>query len=208
MRAAATRGRTTVRNLAGDHVVHCGVGKSGLRFDSLSDQTMTHKGRFFWPLLLTLFVTDCTTKDLAVEHLDPAPVTQPIVDSFVRLTLVHNPGTAFGFDLRPYIGAWARPFLVLTMLAMFGVLVRLYWMTAPRARLAAAGLGLAAGGAVGNLVDRLRYPLGVVDFIDVGVGAHRFWIFNVADAGITIGAVLLAILLLREGDAALSQKAI
>ena len=159
---------------------------------------MKPKARYFWPLLLILFVTDCTTKDLVIDRLDAAPSSLSIVDSFVRLTLVHNPGTAFGFDLRPYLGAWARPMLVLTMLAVLAVLLRLYWFTAPRARFAAAALGITAGGAIGNLLDRVRYPLGVVDFIDVGIGAHRFWIFNVADAGITVGAVMLAILLLRE----------
>ncbi len=163
---------------------------------------MTPKARYFWPLLLILFVTDCTTKELAVERLDPAPASQPIADSFVRLSLVHNPGTAFGIDLRPYIGSWARPLLVLTMLAILGVLLRLYWGTAPRARFAAAALGLTAGGAIGNLFDRLRYPLGVVDFIDVGVGTHRFWTFNIADAGITVGALMLAVMLLREEQTA------
>jgi signal peptidase II len=116
----------------------------------------------------------------------------------VRLTLVHNPGTAFGFDLRPYLGDWARPVLIATMIAILLVLLRMYWTTDPRARLIAAALGLTAGGAFGNLLDRFRYPHGVVDFIDVGIGVHRFWIFNVADAGITVGALLLAVLVLRQ----------
>jgi signal peptidase II len=64
--------------------------------------------------------------------------------------------------------------------------------------MAAAALGLACGGAIGNLIDRIRFPRGVVDFIDVGVGSHRFWIFNVADAGITLGAIVLALMLIRE----------
>lgn len=54
-----------------------------------------------------------------------------------------------------------------------------------------------AGGAIGNIFDRIRFRAGVVDFIDVGLGNHRFWIFNVADAGITIGALVLAFTLLR-----------
>jgi signal peptidase II len=59
-------------------------------------------------------------------------------------------------------------------------------------------LGLAAGGALGNIFDRLRFRAGVVDSIDVGIATHRFWIFNVADAGITVGALLLAFTVLRE----------
>ena len=79
------------------------------------------------------------------------------------------------------------------------VLARLYTHTAPRARVLAAALALVCGGAVGNLLDRLRNARGVVDFIDVGVGAHRFWIFNTADAAITLGVLLLA-LVLAQGE--------
>lgn len=53
------------------------------------------------------------------------------------------------------------------------------------------GLALVAGGAVGNLLDRVISNRGVVDFLDLGMGATRFFVFNVADAGISVGAVLL-----------------
>jgi len=161
---------------------------------------MTPKARVFWPLLLILFVSDCSTKELAVDRLAPAPETHPVIDPFVRLTLVHNPGTAFGFDLRPYLGEFTRPLLILAVAAILFILLRLYQSAAPQARLMAAGLGLAVGGAIGNLVDRFRYPLGVVDFIDVGIGSHRFWTFNLADAGITLGALVIAALLIREDE--------
>jgi signal peptidase II len=59
-------------------------------------------------------------------------------------------------------------------------------------------LGLAWGGAAGNLIDRIRERLGVVDFIDIGVGTVRFWTFNVADSAVTIGALLLAWVLWHE----------
>jgi signal peptidase II len=58
---------------------------------------------------------------------------------------------------------------------------------------AAIGLPLVLGGAVGNLLDRLREAAAVVDFIDVGVGTTRFWTFNVADSGITVGAIFLVL---------------
>ncbi len=156
------------------------------------------KARYFWPLLLILFLTDCTTKDLVVDAMGAAPESRPILDSFVQLTLVHNPGIAFGLDLRPYVGEWARPILIISILGMIGVLVQLYRQLGSRSRLAGIALGLAVGGALGNLYDRIRFPLGVVDFIDVGIGVHRFWIFNVADAGIFVGGVLLAWTILRE----------
>jgi signal peptidase II len=159
---------------------------------------MTPKARWFWPLLLVLFLTDCATKSLAVEHLDPTPIPHAVVSQYLRFTLVRNPHTAFGFEPRPYLGGFTRPALILAMVAVLVLLASIYRRLSPRARLAAAGLGLACGGAIGNLYDRIRFPVGVVDFIDVGIGAHRFFIFNVADVGINIGAALLALALLRQ----------
>ena len=159
---------------------------------------MSPKTRTFWPLLLILLLTDCATKELAVEQLSPIQIPHTVIDSFLRFTLVYNPGTAFGIDLRPWLGQWARPVLILLMIAVLAALARIYYQAAPKARLTAAALGLACGGAIGNLLDRFRYPMGVVDFIDVGVGTHRFWIFNVADAGITLGAIAISLILLRD----------
>ena len=172
-------------------------------------QILTPKARYFWPWLLILFVTDCSTKDLAVEHLSRAALPRPVIDSFVRLTLAHNPGTAFGFDIRPYVGDWARPLIIACMSLILVVLFRIYSSAAPRARLTAAALGLAAGGAMGNIFDRIRFRAGVVDFIDVGIAGHRFWVFNVADAGVAIGALILAFTFLRAApDASPSQPAV
>ena len=62
-----------------------------------------------------------------------------------------------------------------------------------------AALGMVSAGAVGTLLDRIRAERGVVDFLDIGVGSWRFYTFNVADMGVTIGAVLLAWSLWQEG---------
>ena len=59
-------------------------------------------------------------------------------------------------------------------------------------------LGLICGGAIGNLIDRLRWSQGVVDFVDVGIGEHRFWVFNVADSAVSVGAILLVLILWAE----------
>jgi signal peptidase II len=59
-------------------------------------------------------------------------------------------------------------------------------------------LGLVCGGAVGNLIDRIRSPAGVVDFVDVGVGDLRWPTFNVADMAVSVGAFLLAWVLWGE----------
>jgi signal peptidase II len=75
------------------------------------------------------------------------------------------------------------------------VLGVLYHRTRPSERLRVIGVALVVGGALGNLIDRVRSSAGVVDFIDVGVKNVRFWTFNVADMGITAGAVLLLLAL-------------
>jgi signal peptidase II len=62
----------------------------------------------------------------------------------------------------------------------------------------AVALGFVVAGACGNLLDRLRRPRGVVDFIDIGFGDVRFWTFNLADVAVFCGAVLLAHLLIRR----------
>ena len=81
---------------------------------------------------------------------------------------------------------------------MLGVLGYIYRTVERTDAWQGAALGLVTGGALGNLVDRLRWDRGVVDFIDVGVGDVRFWTFNVADAGVTVGAILLALVMLRH----------
>lgn len=112
----------------------------------------------------------------------------------VRLTYTHNPGAAFGIN----IGEHSRVFfLVLSILAL-GVLTTIYRATPNSDRLRLLAVALVGAGAIGNIVDRLRYERGVVDFLDVGIGAHRWWVFNVADSAVTVGAVLLLISYLLE----------
>lgn len=152
------------------------------------------KARLFWPVLATLVLADCTTKELVVSGLAADPGPHPLVGEFVRLTLAYNPGAAMGISL----GDASRVVFSFGAVAALVLLVALYRQTDPGARLRAAAIALVAGGAVGNLLDRLRSPLGVVDFIDVGIGDTRFWTFNLADMGVTIGALLLAAVLWRE----------
>jgi signal peptidase II len=74
-------------------------------------------------------------------------------------------------------------------------------------RLRQIALGLVAGGAAGNLVDRIRSSRGVVDFLDFGFGALRWPTFNVADIAVTCGAVALAISLWMEDNRHASREA-
>ena len=151
------------------------------------------KTRVFWPILLTLLIADCSSKEIAETYLAPEHVPHEVVGSVVRLTLTHNSGAAMGLSLGPY----SRIGLSLAALLALFVLGRLYVRTPATARVRAAALALVVGGAIGNLGNRLLSASGVTDFIDVGFRSGRFWTFNLADAGITIGAALLILVLSR-----------
>lgn len=118
----------------------------------------------------------------------------PVLGDFFRLTYIYNPGAAFGLHL----GSYSRYiFLALTIVAVV-VLFLWYRSTPADDRLRLVAIAAVTGGAIGNLVDRIRSHRGVVDFLDVGVGAVRWPVFNVADIAVTTGAVLLAISLWKE----------
>lgn len=96
------------------------------------------------------------------------------------------------------LGQYSRVGFTLIAAIVLAVLGSFYRRTPADAGVAAFGLALVASGAFGNLADRVMFSHGVVDFIDVGVGNARFYTFNVADAAITCGAVLLLVLSMRE----------
>ena len=148
----------------------------------------------FFPVIALVAVLDRVTKAIAVRDLVPQHVAHDVLGSAVRFTLVHNPGAAFGLNL----GAQSRwIFTALTVVALV-ILGRLYRATVRGDRPRVLALALVCGGAIGNLVDRLRSGLGVVDFIDVGIGDVRWPTFNVADMAVSIGAILLAWVLWQE----------
>lgn len=110
-----------------------------------------------------------------------------VVGDVIRFTYIHNEGAAFGLSIGSYS---SQIFLVLAGVA--SVLVFYLLLSAPRAeRMQRMALALILGGALGNIIDRLRWSM-VVDFIQVGVAGHFWPIFNVADSAVTVGAVLLA----------------
>jgi signal peptidase II len=156
-----------------------------------SDRTNTP---LFWGVLVTVVVLDVVTKWLAVEHLSPLYGHVRVLGDWVRLTLVYNPGAAFGLYLGPY-SRWI--FMALTLGAL-GILWRLYAVTRVGDTPRVLAIALVCAGALGNLVDRVRSPQGVVDFLDVGAGMHRWPTFNVADMAVSSGAFLLAWVLWKE----------
>jgi signal peptidase II len=151
----------------------------------------------FWPIMLALVVADVLSKATAERTLLRGIPREVLGDSF-RLTLVYNPGAAFGLNL----GAQSRwIFAALTLVALM-ILVRLYRTTQPGNSARVAALALVCAGALGNLFDRVRSPFGVVDFLDVGLGDSRWPTFNVADMAVSIGAAVLAWVLWQEDRAA------
>ena len=133
---------------------------------------------------LAVIVTDQITKFLALSFLSHRP-TVPVLPGVFHLTLVHNSGVAFGLF---------QGYGLLVTLATMILLIGLF-RTALRSGqgvLIPVCLGLILGGAVGNVIDRVRFG-GVVDFLD-----FRVWpVFNVADSCITVGAALLALIFWR-----------
>ncbi len=150
-------------------------------------------GRVFWGAAATVLALDIATK-FAAEQTLALHIPRRVIGDAVRFTLAYNPGAAFSMSLGPasrwIFGAFAAIALV--------VLWRWHREARPGEWLKHVALGCVWGGAAGNLYDRIRSAAGVVDFIDIGVGSLRFWTFNVADCGVTVGAVTLGVILLRE----------
>jgi signal peptidase II len=150
--------------------------------------------RLFWGAAITVVAIDVVTKQLAERMLFPPHVPHRVLGDFVRFTLAYNPGAAFSMSLGPYSRYIFGGFAVIALVALW----HLNRSTSAAERLKSLALGLAWGGAAGNLIDRIRSPLGVVDFIDIGAGGVRFWTFNVADSAVSVGAVLLGWIILQE----------
>jgi len=153
--------------------------------------------RIFWPVVITVVLSDIVTKWIAVRDFYPRGVPREVFGEVVRLTLVYNRGAAFGLHLGQY-SRWI--FLGLTIAALV-ILAQLYRQTTARDIARTLAIALVSGGAIGNLIDRIRGPQGVVDFIDIGIGDMRWPTFNVADMAVSTGAILLAYVLWGEDKA-------
>ena len=103
-----------------------------------------------------------------------------------RLTYVENIGVSMGlFNAYTAVGRW---FLVVVTGGIAAAVA--VWISREKARADVVALGLVLGGALGNIVDRVRFGY-VVDFLHFFWGEHSFWVFNVADAAISTGVLLL-----------------
>ena len=146
-------------------------------------------------LMATIVLLDQGTKALVVRSLALHEYV-PLVDGLLSLSHVRNRGAAFGilsdWDL-PYQTVLLSALSLGALLAIAAYFVRL----PPNARLPRAALALVLGGAVGNLVDRVRLGY-VVDFVHVYWRRYQWPDFNVADSAITVGVTLLVLDILRS----------
>ena len=148
-------------------------------------------------LATAVVVVDQATKHVALARLPPG-VPVPVFDDWLALTLVMNPGLAFGL-LGGLPAGW-RWVVAALSLAALAVLVRVALRVMPTGgRVGLVAVGLIFGGAVGNLIDRARFGA-VVDFVDVHWRGYHWPAFNVADSAITVGVALLAFRLLGDRE--------
>ena len=138
-------------------------------------------------------ILDQAVKWLALHALPPgAPVS--VIDGFFSLTLVMNPGLAFGM-LGAVPPGWRWVVALLSVVAV-GVLASIATRLLPEGgRVAAVAIGMIFGGAAGNLIDRARFGA-VVDFLDFYWRGWHWPAFNVADSAISVGVALLALRML------------
>lgn len=143
-----------------------------------------------WPWFLVsavLILADQVTKAIVLGRLAPGERLE--VTGFFNLVLAFNKGAAFSFLAGA--GGWQTPLLAVFAVAASIVVSVLLVRSAGRT-LFCAGLALILGGALGNLIDRLRFTH-VVDFLDFHAGGWHWPAFNVADSAITVGAALLIV---------------
>ena len=159
--------------------------------------------KYLW-LSAGVVVLDQFTKHLAVKHLLNRPPLEilPVFD----LQLVYNTGAAFG--LLDDAGGWQNAFFIAVAVIVGGFIFNMLRRLKPGAVQGAVSLALILGGAVGNVIDRLQHGY-VVDFIHWYYRSWHWPTFNIADAAITVGALLLVLDTLgwrllgrRQGDGA------
>ena len=160
---------------------------------------MTPKLKLFLGALLVSLPIDLATKEWVIRSIHYGGEI-PVIPGFFSLTHVRNPGAAFGILASSPQGVRIFFFIGVAIFAM-GLIVSFYRNLAPGDRFSALSLGLILGGAVGNLIDRVRHGE-VVDFLHFRLwGVYTWPDFNFADSFIVVGVILLVIeLLATEGE--------
>jgi signal peptidase II len=132
-------------------------------------------------------IVDQLTKAWLVANVQPGGAIEVLGD-WLRLIHGRNDGGLFG------LFGGSAAVLAIASLAVIGLIIAYHARSKPNVVLSIA-LGLLLGGAIGNLLDRIRFGY-VIDFVDAGIGTLRFYTFNVADSAISIAILLLILLAL------------
>jgi len=154
--------------------------------------------RKYWVLLifcLGILLLDQWTKSMVVQRL-PLYQRVEVIQGFFNLTHVRNTGGAFGIFGGEKGGVGSLLFVVVSLLAI-GAIIFLFIKIREGEKTLALSFSLVLSGAIGNLIDRLRYGE-VVDFLDFHLSTYHWPAFNVADSAICIGIGLMALELFRR----------
>jgi signal peptidase II len=139
---------------------------------------------------LGVFAADRWSKATIEARLAPDTL-KPVIPGFFNLVRSENPGVAFGM-FADDSGKWHTPALVLFSIVAILILAAMLWKIDRLDRPSAVGLSLIFGGAVGNVYDRVRTGA-VTDFLDFYVRSYHWYVFNLADSAICVGAGLLLV---------------
>ena len=137
---------------------------------------------------IVVLAADQASKFWVIDYLRLPDIGQIVVLPVLNLTFVRNPGVTFG--LLNGLGQWGS--LILAAVALAVVVALGVWLRRAETRLVAVALGAIVGGAISNVIDRLRFGW-VVDFIHTHVGDWSWYVFNLADAAIVCGVIALVL---------------
>jgi signal peptidase II len=150
---------------------------------------------FGFVIAVVIFIADQISKHVILRVVDLDRIGQiEVLDPWFNLTMVWNRGVSFG--LFQADSDWQRYILIAVSLVIAGLLA--VWMFNAQRRLQALSFGMIIGGAIGNVVDRFAYGA-VADFLDFS-GLYFPYVFNIADAGISVGVAILLLDAVLHGD--------
>jgi signal peptidase II len=155
-------------------------------------------------LVLGVLGLDQLTKHAVEKYTAPGSL-RVLVPGLLNLVHTTNPGVAFGL-FADSENAWRAPLLIIFSVAVIAMLVWLLATGRAGGRAGECGIALILGGAVGNVLDRFLHH-SVTDFIDLHIGSHHWYTFNVADSAIVLGAALVVLELLRDARHPTQERA-
>lgn len=138
-------------------------------------------------LVVLALLADLISKQLLLNYLRPGSI-DPVIDGLFRLVMAWNPGVSFSI----LGGARAVPAWVLSAVAVGICIGLLVWLRRTDRAVTGWGIGLVMGGAIGNVIDRVRWGA-VLDFADFYIGQWHWPAFNLADVAIVVGVALIFI---------------